>query len=355
MNKLVFLIIAFLVVASGILWHGLSPHRTKSPPMQLTVQTDFTQNDSILTAYHEITNKINECLAQKQWACAAENLESLSAITPKDPALWSMLGKAFFMEEKYEDALAALKQAEALGILDSEALQMKNKATALDLESRNLGNIRSPHFELGFENSEALAASDSLFATLEHAYDSLCLLWDFYPNHKIPVVLYQSEQYEGTSPKPAWGAAAYDGKMRIPLRIMENWPEQRSVLIHELTHAFIQEMSKGKVPLWFQEGFAQMLDGSKIDSSLSSSEIPSLDALQKSFAGETDTALVHKLYNHSLVMTSRLYERAGNFIAIKDFLLAIAPTTNIPATEKFEKELRNRFDVDSEQLRTGNP
>jgi len=355
MNKLVFFIVALLVVASGILWYGLSPNPTKSPPMRLTVQTDFTQNDSILTAYHKITNKINECLAQKQWACAAENLEALSAITPKDPALWSMLGKSFFMEEKYEDALAALKQAEALGMLDSEAIQMKYKATVLHSESENLGNIRSPHFELGFENSEALAASDSLFATLEHAYDSLCLLWDFYPSHNIPVVLYQSKQYEGTSPKPDWGAAIYDGKMRIPLRIMEHWPEQRSVLIHELTHAFIQDMSKGKAPLWFQEGFAQMLDGTKIDASLSSSAIPSLKALQKSFAEETDTALVRKLYNHSLIMASRLYEQAGHFIAIKDFLLAIAPTTNIPDTEKFETELRNRFGVNSEQLRTGNP
>ncbi|MFA6342830.1 MAG: hypothetical protein WCX75_08230, partial [Fibrobacteraceae bacterium] len=353
MNKLVFLIIAFLVVASGILWLGLSPHRTKSPPMQLTVQTDFTQNDSILTAYHEITNKINECLAQKQWACAAENLESLSAMTPKDPALWSMLGKAFFMEEKYEDALAALKQAEALGILDSEALQMKNKATALDLESRNLGNIRSPHFELGFENSDALAASDSLFATLEHAYDSLCLLWDFYPNHKIPVVLYQSEQYEGTSPKPAWGAAAYDGKMRIPLRIMENWPEQRSVLIHELAHAFIQEMSQGKAPLWFQEGFAQMLDGTTLDSLTLTGTPPELSALQKSFAGHSDTTFVHELYAYSLLMATRLYQRAGNFSALKEFLESLATNTNIPDTEKIETELHTRFNTGSEPLRRG--
>jgi tetratricopeptide (TPR) repeat protein len=353
MNKGPLICFTTIVFLAGISLWGLARYRHMAVPVKMEWQAKLSRDTAGARLYNETTYKINNCLKRKDWTCAAENLDALSAITPKDPTLWSTLGKVLYQEEKYKEALHAFEVAKSFGILDADAVTLYDRVAVLVHEDETLGNLRSPHFELGFENSETLAQSDTLFATLEHVYDSLCLLWNYYPAKKIPVILYQSKVYEGINPRPDWGRASFDGKIRIPLNIMENWPSQRPVLVHELAHAFIEDISKGKAPLWFQEGFAQMLDGTTLDSLTLTGTPPELSALQKSFAGHSDTTLVHELYAYSLLMATRLYQRAGNFSALKEFLESLTTNTNIPDAEKIETELHTRFNTGSEPLRTG--
>ena len=55
-----------------------------------------------------------------------------------------------------------------------------------------------------------------------------------------------------------------DGAIRIRLETLEKEPELRRVLRHELTHAVIDQKSKGNCPHWLQEGMAQFLDGTDV-------------------------------------------------------------------------------------------
>jgi len=55
-----------------------------------------------------------------------------------------------------------------------------------------------------------------------------------------------------------------DGAIRIRLETLEKGEELRRVLRHELTHAVLDQKSKGNCPHWLQEGMAQFLDGTDV-------------------------------------------------------------------------------------------
>ena len=55
-----------------------------------------------------------------------------------------------------------------------------------------------------------------------------------------------------------------DGVIRIRPETLKIDSELRRVLRHELTHAIIDQRTRGNCPQWFQEGIAQFLDGTDV-------------------------------------------------------------------------------------------
>ena len=55
-----------------------------------------------------------------------------------------------------------------------------------------------------------------------------------------------------------------DGAVRIRPETVRKQSELRRVLRHELTHAIIDQKTKGNCPHWLQEGIAQFLDGTDV-------------------------------------------------------------------------------------------
>ncbi len=55
-----------------------------------------------------------------------------------------------------------------------------------------------------------------------------------------------------------------DGVVRIRPETVQSESELRRVLRHELTHAIIDQKTKGNCPHWLQEGIAQFLDGTDV-------------------------------------------------------------------------------------------
>lgn len=56
----------------------------------------------------------------------------------------------------------------------------------------------------------------------------------------------------------------HDGAVRIRPETAQKASELRRVLRHELTHAIIDQRTKGNCPHWLQEGIAQFLDGTDV-------------------------------------------------------------------------------------------
>lgn len=56
----------------------------------------------------------------------------------------------------------------------------------------------------------------------------------------------------------------HDGVVRILPATVQRAAELRRVLRHELTHAVIDQRTRGNCPHWFQEGMAQFLDGTDV-------------------------------------------------------------------------------------------
>lgn len=55
-----------------------------------------------------------------------------------------------------------------------------------------------------------------------------------------------------------------DGVIRLRLETTRKASELRRVLRHELTHAVIDQKTRGNCPHWLQEGIAQFLDGTDV-------------------------------------------------------------------------------------------
>jgi hypothetical protein len=132
-------------------------------------------------------------------------------------------------------------------------------------ETRNEADFSeqgSSHFTLRFEGSHTpTGLRAQILDVLEDGYKSLENDLGVAPRN-IFVSLYTDEVYVDVTHAPAWSAALNDGKIRIPISGVDSvTPELASVLRHELTHSFVQEMTHGRAPQWLNEGIAQLEQG----------------------------------------------------------------------------------------------
>jgi len=92
---------------------------------------------------------------------------------------------------------------------------------------------------------------------LEAAYWRVATALAIYPEDQITVVLYTQEQFRDITRSPQWAAAAYDGRIRVPVRgTTADSGELERVLAHEFTHALVQSVAPRSVPTWLHEGLA---------------------------------------------------------------------------------------------------
>lgn len=86
----------------------------------------------------------------------------------------------------------------------------------------------------------------------------------YYPNRKIPVIIYKEEDFDFIHQSPEWVAAVYDGKIRVPISNNKFEPKKFIHLIwHEYSHALVFDLSGGKCPIWFNEGLAMYQESKK--------------------------------------------------------------------------------------------
>ena len=82
-----------------------------------------------------------------------------------------------------------------------------------------------------------------------------------YPPETVTAILYTGQQFHDITRSPSWAAAAYDGRIRIPVRgALDNPAELDRVVTHEFVHAVIHQLYP-RVPGWLNEGMATYLEG----------------------------------------------------------------------------------------------
>ena len=117
------------------------------------------------------------------------------------------------------------------------------------------------HFTVLFEGPREEALARRAIEILEAAYWRIGTALGAYPSGIITVVLYTNEQFRDVTRSPDWAAAAYDGRIRVPMRgALENGSELERILSHEFTHALIHSIAPRGVPQWLNEGLAQMFE-----------------------------------------------------------------------------------------------
>jgi len=286
----------------------------------LHVALEFFQKKKEVDTLNFHIDEFNACSESKHWACAETHLKFLLNELPSDTNLQIHHAGILFEQGRYEECISYI-ESRKFQVSDFDYLVQKSKL--LIRERDELGIKDYGHFRLELEGYASSIDVQEALSVLEVAYDSIANLFAFYPEDKIHVVMYQTEEFQGIGPHPDWVGAVYDGKLRFPANLMRIREVYRPILFHELTHAFIHQMTRAKVPLWLNEGIAQIIDGSRTGLPRPNGPVPSLEDLNDYFVKQNDRATAERLYWYSQKMTEALLADAGKegFEKLRDALM----------------------------------
>jgi hypothetical protein len=149
---------------------------------------------------------------------------------------------------------------------------------------------------------------------------------------------------------PAWGAAvAVPGARTILLRADQD--DLPRTLRHELAHLALHQAVAGRVPLWFDEGYAawgagewERLGGLELNLAVVRGAVPSLTGLDGALRGSANTADAAYALATSAVTELARRNPSGTLDPLlarletgEDFDRAVLATTGLPL-ERFEQE-----------------
>jgi tetratricopeptide (TPR) repeat protein len=222
-------------------------------------------------------------VAQTRFECAL-------ALDPSylPPAVW--LGELHYRAGRLHDAISIYETARQR-YPGGRELQQRLVAwrKEQELQSR-FGEARTAHFTALFEAPADEPLARQVVERLEAAYWRIGVALGAYPPRPITVVLYTREQFADITRLSAWSAAAYDGRIRVPLGgALEQPKELDRVLSHEFVHAMVAILGGRTVPAWVNEGLATVLepgDPSDMEATPVRTNVrPELSKLHRSFVG----------------------------------------------------------------------
>ena len=296
-----------------------------------------------------LANQAVAALEEKRFGDALEAFSEAAKLAPRDASLAFGVGIAAFMLGQNDDAEAwfvrslqldpaFLGSSMWLGELQyregriKEAIAtyeaaLKRTPDARELETRLAGwrketalqdrfyESRGAHFSVLFEGPADEALARRIVERLEAAYWRVGSALTAYPVKPISVVLYTTEQFRDITRLPEWTAAAYDGRIRVPVRgALEQSDRLDRVLAHEFVHAVVAMLGGRNVPVWLNEGLATVFEPGGIETAERvlerTSARPPLQNLHDSFFGLSgaDAAVA---YSFSAVAVQRMIELRG--------------------------------------------
>ncbi len=174
--------------------------------------------------------------------------------------------------------------------------------------NRNLAG----RFTLAYAPGVSDRLADLVLEELQEAYQDLGRTFGYYPEVDIPVLLYARDDFAAVTRSPAWAGAVYDGKIRVPLGGVETMsPPLQALLHHEYAHVLVRFLGKERVPVWLNEGLAEVA-GRRFHAPRQSLAMPPVkpQALERPFSELPDDQ-VPAAYQQSYLRVARLIELCG--------------------------------------------
>lgn len=308
-------------------------------------------------------------LAERRFGDALESFTAASAVAPRDPSLCTGAGIAAFMlgrdrdaEDWFEKALklepryrtaseglgqvhyragrlneaievyeAALKYAPGASEIEATLGEWKREASR---QSRSY-ETRGAHFAVRFEGPGDELLALRAVERLESEYWRIGQTLTAYPPNPITVVLYTQQEFRDITRMPSWTAAAYDGRIHVPMRgALEQTEELDRVLGHEFVHAVVAMLGGRNVPVWLNEGLATALERGGAEEServlAATRARPALQLLHRSFAGlsAADARIAYALSAHAVGRMMALRSPAAVVTLLQDLARGAAFATS---------------------------
>jgi len=213
------------------------------------------ENPAMLHLYVATLLSLNRAQEAIPYAERATRLE------PNSADAWYLLGAAYFKTDRTDEAIRAWQRSLKLRP-DPSVQAMLDKALREKNAESDFSEADSGHFALHYEGKQTSnELRKEILETLESHYNTLVGELGVAPRQTISVSLYTTQSFFDVTQSPGWSGAVYDGKLRIPVDGLTGVTSELSrVLKHELTHAFINQITHGRCPQWLNEGVAQALE-----------------------------------------------------------------------------------------------
>jgi tetratricopeptide (TPR) repeat protein len=257
-------------------------------------------------------------LKSGQYAEAVSILNQTLGLDPRSSSTYLLLGRAYYADGRMPEALDALSTSIALDG-GKQATALRDKVSREWQIEKQMENEVSGHFHLGFVDDDQTAQlAKEAVKKLEEAYGELGSDLAYYPDVRVPVLLYSREDFSVVTRSPHWAGGIYDGKIRLPLSGMRQMTAPlEGLLYHEYTHVLVHFMADGQAPVWLNEGLAELAERRIYSApmphfrdAVASSQPIDWDTLAKPFSS-LDTKLVPMAYEQSYSMVHFMVDRFG--------------------------------------------
>jgi tetratricopeptide (TPR) repeat protein len=245
-------------------------------------------------------------------------LERALALGGEDPQTLLALGRVYQQDGNREGAVEMFQHARDLGVTDPEfTIALQRLERELDAEW-DYSELSSPHFTVSFAEGKNYAAARRVLESLEQAYFSVGRRLDFYSPERIPVVLHDSEEFHDITQAPSWMGALYDGRIKLPVHGLDRGsPILDRTVRHEYAHAIVSQLTRGRCPVWLNEGVAiwaeESVDGERrawAEAAVAGRELFFLADLQGPFS-ELPKDRISVAYAQSYLTVRRLLDDFG--------------------------------------------
>lgn len=206
------------------------------------------------------------------WARAEAEARELLALEGSSLAGQRGLAYALFRQDRNREAaevLEALLAAQG----DPQARELLERIRKAGGDERGMTERRLARFHVRYDGEAHEDVGREILRALERHYATLTLAFDHSIESPVPVILFSQQSYYAANGMPAWAGGHYDstdGRIRIPIGGLTAslTPDLDGTLVHELTHAFVADVSRGQAPREIHEGLAQYLEGARVESRL---------------------------------------------------------------------------------------
>jgi tetratricopeptide (TPR) repeat protein len=286
-------------------------------------------------------------------AKARESFEQALKLAPNFTPASIVLGDLLYKHSDLQGAIAVYEAARRYAPDDKTLLARLAQLRDEPSPEKGFFQSQSAHFTVLFEGPADDELARRAVDVLEAAYWRVGTALYTFPDHVITVVLYTEEQFRDTTRSPSWAAAAYDGRIRIPMRgALDQKPgELERVLTHELTHAMIRAIAPRGVPTWLNEGLAVLFepDGTEWAATTlsgSTERIP-LDELAGGFDNLTGNQ-ARTAYAESADAARRLFDEIGG-AGVVALLQDIA--RGVPLADAFQRRTLTPYSAFAASMR----
>lgn len=234
------------------------------------------------------------------------------------------LAYALFRQDRNREAAEVLEALLATR-QDPPARELLQRIRKTGGDEQGMTERRLTRFHVRYDGETQDEVGREILRALERHYATLTLAFDHSIDSPIPVILFSRESYYAANGVPAWSGGHYDntdGRIRIPIGGLTSslTPDLDGTLIHELTHAFVADISRGQAPRELHEGLAQYMEGERIEARLTPAQ---LSLLARGQAGG-----VGGFYLQALAFVEYLMQRRGQ-AGMNELLVTLGSTASL--------------------------